>query len=144
MLSGDFARNLRILNRNLRVYCGNDDSKPAGLYQVIDGEYRSICGVDKNYLPEFTIWDKKGHIIKSGWRRILDILILSKLVNRKQAMKVFRTYFEHPNTKCVIEEDPIRKEIKQLQVDAAYKGKVNTDWMMDISKEINKRHERPC
>ena len=90
MLAGDFERKLRKLNRNLRIFCGDDDSRAAGIYQVIRGEYTEICGVDKNELPEHSIREPNGAFIKAGWRRTLKILIKKGLIDRNKAEKLFR------------------------------------------------------
>ena len=115
MLSGEFERKLRKLNPSLKIWCGDDYSKPAGLFYIRNNEYIEICGVDKNNVPEFTIWDNKGHIVKSGWRRILEILIPRKLIDKHIAERVFNTYFDCPNALPYIEEDYIYKKIKEAQ-----------------------------
>jgi len=91
VLPGDFERNLKILNKSLRIFAGSDNSKAAGLFTVIDGEYVQICGVDKNTVPEYPIYDKYGHILKSGWKRVLNILIKMKYINKFKALSVFKT-----------------------------------------------------
>lgn len=96
MLSGTFQSKLRSLNRNLRIYCGNDDTKPAGIFRVIRGEYTEICGIDKNYVPERSIFAKNGTHIKGGWRRALRLLIKQGLVNRASAEKEFSTTLHYP------------------------------------------------
>lgn len=141
MLSGDFARKLRCLNPRLKVWCGDDNSKPAGLYYVVGDEYVSICGVDKNYIPEYTIWDNKGHIIKSGWRRTISQLLQRHLVSKKDVMRVFNTRLNGMNTQCPKVYDPISIEIGRLQSKAMDKGHIDVDWMMDIAKEIRKKPE---
>ena len=98
MLAGDFQAKLRKLNPKLRIFCGNDDHRPAGIYQVIRGEYTEICGIDKHYVPEWSIREENGAIIKSGWRRALKILINKGLVDREYAQKLFnaRLHYRKP------------------------------------------------
>lgn len=91
MLAGDFERKLRKLNKKLRIFCGDNDARPAGIFQVIRGEYTEICGIDKNYVPEHSIRAPHGAHIKGGWRRALKILIKQGLIDRSKAEKVFRT-----------------------------------------------------
>jgi hypothetical protein len=102
MLSGDFARKLRILNRKLRIFCKNDDSKPAGIFQVIRGEYTEICGIDKQYIPERSVLAENQTHIKGGWRRALRILIKKGLIDRPAAEKLFRTrlHYKTPRKKA--------------------------------------------
>lgn len=115
MLSGDFERKLTKLNRNLRIYCGNDSSKPAGIFTVLpNGDYQEICGVDKNYLPEHIVYNDKGFIIRSGWRRPLKILINKGYIDRHKAEKVFETYLEYSAPK------PKRKQSSVASVTAKH------------------------
>lgn len=90
MLSGDFERKLRKLNRKLRVYCGNDDRFAAGIFVVSkSGEYTEVCAADKNFVPEYAEYNYDGRIKKSGWRRTLKILISNGLVKKEAAQKEF-------------------------------------------------------
>ena len=91
MLAGDFERKLRKLNRSLRIYCSDYDSRPAGIFHVVNGEYTNICGIDKHYVPERSIRMPWGAHYKGGWRRALNILIKKKLINKKEAEKLFKT-----------------------------------------------------
>jgi len=95
MLSGDFERKLRRLNPNLRIFCGDNDSKAAGIYTVENSEYKAICGIDKNYLPEHKVQDEQGYILKSGFRRVIKILINQGYIDRKKAEKEFSLSFEY-------------------------------------------------
>jgi hypothetical protein len=106
MLSGDFERRLRRLNSNLRIFCGDDDSKPAGIYHVVRGEYTEICGCDKNWLPEHIQYNEDGSIRRGGWRRTLKILINKGFIDRRQAEKVFQTHLEYKGTKRVLPKRP--------------------------------------
>lgn len=101
MLSGDFARKLRQVNNRIRIWCGNDDSKPAGIYAVENNEYKEICGVDKNYLTKEIIWNSDGSIKRSGWLRPLKILLKQGYIDRWKAEKVFGTYLGNLGRKNV-------------------------------------------
>lgn len=95
MLSGEFERKLKRLNRNIRVWCG-DSNRAAGVYHIdSQGQYNEICGCDKNYLPEHTEFNEKGGILRGGWRRVVRVLIQMKLVDRRHAEKVFQTHFPY-------------------------------------------------
>ena len=91
MLAGDFQKNLRKLNPKIRIYCGDWDTRPTGIYHIVNGEYTEICGIDKHYIPERSIKAPHGAHIKGGWRRALRILINQGLVDRRKAEKLFRT-----------------------------------------------------
>jgi hypothetical protein len=98
MLAGEFQRKLRALNKDLRIWCGDDSSRPAGLFIVQRGQgehdnadYVEICGVDKNWVPEHVEYNANGTYHKGGWRRVLRILIQKGLVDRRHAERVFNT-----------------------------------------------------
>lgn len=99
MLAGTFQSKLRRLNSNLRIYCGDNSARPAGIFHVVRGEYTELCGVDKNEVPEHSIFDANGAHIKGGWRRALKILIKMGLVDRRSAQKVFRTNLNYKSPK---------------------------------------------
>jgi hypothetical protein len=111
MLSGEFERKLRRLNCNIRIFCGNDDSKPAGIYTVRQGEYEQICGIDKNYIPEYPIRDINGAYIKSGFRRAIKILINKGYIDRKEAEKEFRLSFEYEAPKFKYHSPSLRNKL---------------------------------
>lgn len=93
MLAGDFQCRLRRLNPKLRIWCGDDDSKPASIFFVRGGEFEQVCGIDKNWVPEHTEYRPDGTILRGGWRRAVRILIQRRLVDRWHAQRVFGTSF---------------------------------------------------
>lgn len=91
MLAGDFAHKIKQLNPRLKIACGDDDSRPASLFFVDRlGEEEAICGIDKNIVPEWPVFNANGSIKKAGWRRTLRILIGRGLVDRFEAQKLFK------------------------------------------------------
>jgi hypothetical protein len=99
MLAGDFQHKLRKLNPKLRIFCGDNDARPAGIFRVVRGEYTEICGIDKNDIPEHSIFAPHGAHIKGGWRRALKILINMGLIDRTKAEKIFRTRLHYKSPK---------------------------------------------
>lgn len=90
MLAGDFQRKMRKLNRNLRIWCGDNDKMAAGIFIVSpQGEFEDICGIDKNYVPRYTEYREDGGLRKGGWQRALKILIGKGLIDRRKAEKEF-------------------------------------------------------
>ena len=125
MLAGDFARKLRKLNKKLHIFCGNDDARAAGIAIVApNGEVVEICGADKNYIPEFVSYKEDGRIFKSGWRRVLKILISKGLVNRQQAEKEFgtRVIGVRAPKRHQIKQDSLLSRLKDLGVDVIETG----------------------
>ncbi len=140
MLAGEFARKLSKLNSKLRVFCGDDDHKPAGIFYVTpQGEYTEVCGIDKNYVPEFTDWDKIGHIKHGGWRRALQVLSSLKLINRRESYKLFGHWDEHRQPPFVREIDSLDKQIQELTANPGMKQ--NGDLFVDVSRELTKKKQ---
>lgn len=140
----DFERRVHRLNPNLHVWWGGDENRPGSLYMIVAGEVIDICGVDKYDTPENIIYDKTGHIIKSGWRRPLLILLARRLINQKKTEVVFKTKFKRGEVVPVHKiDDPIFRAIRAAEERAMYKHGKNKgllrDDIMDLSKEIHKK-----
>jgi|WetSurMetagenome_2_1015567.scaffolds.fasta_scaffold1081100_1 hypothetical protein len=144
MLSGDFLKVLRKLNKKLRV-CSLENSKhAAGLYYIDPWEgYIAVCGVDKNYIPEQTEVDEVGHILKSGWRRVVNILLARKLTTREKVKQVWPSFFEqHVPAATFSNDDPIYKKILKYETDEENKRGVagmTSDQMLEVAEEVRKR-----
>lgn len=109
MLLGELMRKLKRLNRHLRVYA-KDSPYAAGIYVVKNGEFEHICGVDKGDVPEHMQRWTNGLIRKSGWRRVLRILIQNRYVDRFAAQRLFNTHFNYvPLKRTRIEADKLEK-----------------------------------
>lgn len=113
MLSGEFERKIRKLNRNLRVYCRDNPRTPAGIFLLqADGTVEDVCGIDKNYVPEHSEFHPDGQHKKGGWRRALRLLINRRLIERRQAERVFSTHLEYapriPRAKRINVEDKLK------------------------------------
>lgn len=139
MLAVNFQHKIKQLNSHLKFYGSSDKTKPLALYLVEDGEAEHICGVDRNELPEFTEFDKKGHIVKAGWRRTLKILIQKGLVSRRKAEALFGISMDSRKkpSEAVI-EDRIGKAINDFSWMSKDGLTMKKDDIMDISKEIRK------
>ena len=144
MLAGDFFRKLKKLNKKLKVYCGNDDSKPAGLFMIHNREYTNICSIDKNFVPKYTIVDKKNHILKGGWQRTLKILIAKKLVNKKKVKQLFGSIDNYRPPTYATEVASIEQGIRDTenrhiyhgQFDSKGKAKMKRNEILEIQKAI--------
>ena len=144
MLSGDFQKAVKKLNSKLQI-CSMDNSKnAAGIYYIDPFEgYMAICGVDKNYVPERTEVDEIGHILKSGWRRVVNILLARQLTTREKVKEVWPSYFEqHVPAATFSNDDPIQKQISKYETDEENKRGVrglNADQMLEIAEEVRKK-----
>lgn len=99
MLAGDFQRKLRKLNPRLHIYSRGYNDWPAGIFHVVGGEYTEICGIDKNIVPEYSVYKETGAHYKGGWRRALKLLIKQGLIDRRNAEKLFRTTLNYGRKK---------------------------------------------
>jgi len=115
LLSGEFERKLRKLNRGLQIWCGNDNSKPAGLFIMKNGEYTQICGVDKNYIPKTIIKNSDGSIFKAGWLRTLKILLKQGYIERFKAEKVFNIYLGNLGRKNVSTNNRTMPQVSPIE-----------------------------
>lgn len=115
MEPGVFLRKLQSLNRELRIFCGDEDNRPAGLWLHHNGDYIEICGVDKNAVPEHCEYHPvTGRIRKSGWRRVLKILLEKGLVNKREAQKTFNTRLDY-FTPMKLERGIILRELDEAK-----------------------------
>lgn len=114
-MASDFQQKIHSLNHKLRIYCGDNDSMPAGLY-IIDstGEYTELCGVDKNYINEWPSYDRYGKMLKGGWHRVLRLLVSKRLVDRRHSYRLFGRWDVHREPPFVIEASPIDNSINDL------------------------------
>ena len=144
MFFGTFEQKLRKLNPRLKVFKTHDSAKgPWGLYLISKwgGSIDHVCGVSSNngFIYELTErrWD--GYILRQGWRRVLQILISKKLVDKNKATRVFSTSFEGNRGRgLVIEKDPITRAMEAAR-DIGYKKTglqdyVEVDDLVDIHR----------
>lgn len=116
-MPGEFERRLLKLSKGkIRIFCGDDNTKPAGVFYVERGEYTDLCAVDKNNVPERTERWADGRIRKGGWRRVLRILIQRKLVDRKAAERLFNTHLEYSTFDRVkMFNDPLAQKLAAMK-----------------------------
>ena len=144
MYGGDFQRCLRQLNPKLRICCLENSSHAAGIYYIdpVEG-YVSICGVDKGFVPVCTSVDAVGHILKSGWYRVVNILMARGLTMPRKVQKVWPNFFlsripaaEFSNV------DPILSKVKSYVTEAeARKGdqRLTDEQILDVSEDIHRK-----
>lgn len=140
MLSGDFYKKLKQLNPNLRVWADpNKTDTLAGVYYVDPFKgYTDLMGIDKNYIPEYTIYDNKGYIIKGGWSRVVWLLYRSRLTTRDKVKKVFPSFFERRimNTAPQIEVDRTQKRLEDLGIPTTMAQSTDIDELIGKADEV--------
>lgn len=115
MFASDFQSKLQKLNPRLRIFCGDSPTRPAGLYIIQGNEYTDLCGVDKNWIGEWPIYDRYGKMLKGGWRRVIKLLSDKKLIDRQRSHKYFGYWEEHREPPIFTDLKPIDAAIKSME-----------------------------
>lgn len=144
MLAGVFQNKIKKLNHRLYFIASSDTSKPIALYRISDNNIEHICGTDRNDVPEFPIHDKKGHILKGGWRRTLMILLKKKLINKNKAEILFSTVLDGRKVGYTIEESAINRALRQATVQLDEGFEMKKDDMFDIAGMIRQERDHAC
>lgn len=114
MLASTFQRNLKKLNKKLHIFCGDDSTRPAGIWHIDKREYTDICGIEKNYVNEWPTYDQYGKMLTGGWNRALKLLSSAKLIDRRQSYKLFGHWDEHREPYHEFNKRPIDTALDQL------------------------------
>jgi hypothetical protein len=141
---GDFYRCIRQLNPKLKICSLENSTHAAGLYIIDDREgYISICGVDKGYVPVTTTVDEVGHILKSGWYRVVRLLLNEGLTTPDKVRKVWPNFFLSRIPKAEFQNiDPILKKIGRFvheQEDKRGEQGMSADQIMEVAEEVKKK-----
>lgn len=144
MYSGDFLRCLKQLNPKLKVASISGSKHGAGIYYIDEREgYIAVCGVDKNYVPVATQVDEVGHILQSGWVRVVRILLSRGLTTSKLVTKVWPNFFLSRIPPAEFQNvDPILRKMGKFvseQEDTRGKQGMNADQVMEIAEDIHKK-----
>lgn len=137
MLASDFHLKLKKLNPKLKVFCGDDSQKPASIWYCKDGvEELTVCGIDKNQVPEFIRFDNEGRIVKGGWRRAVQLIINKGLTSRKRAESIFHTHFNVAPQKVPVIQSKIDRAIADMESRKDYRGVARTDDVVSIGRMV--------
>jgi len=144
MYGGEFQRCLKQLNPKLRICCLENSSHAAGIYFIdpVEG-YIPVCGVDKGFVPVATTVDEVGHILKSGWFRVVNILLINKLTTHEKVKKVWPNFFLSRIPPAEFQNvDPLLKKMGKFvfeQADKRGDGKMTPDQILDVAADIHKK-----
>lgn len=112
-------KKLRELNPKLRV-CQFENSKHLpGVYYVDEREgIVDVCATDISWVPARPKYNTKGMMVKSGYRRVVHILLHMNLTTPAKVRKVFPGFFEshYPNPSPV-QARSIHKEWSAMMQD---------------------------
>lgn len=141
---GDFYRCIKQLNPKLRICCLDNSKHAAGLYLIDPQEgWISICGVDKGYVPVATTVDEVGHILVSGWYRVVRLLLMQGLTTRAKVQKVWPNFFLCRVPKAEFcNADPILKKMGQFvfeEEDKRGAPRLTPDQIVEIAEDIHKK-----
>lgn len=141
---GEFYRCIKQLNPKLHICSLEGSAHAAGLYYIDPREgYISICGVDKHYVPVATTVDEVGHILKSGWYRVVRILLKEGLTTPDKVKKVWPNFYMSRIPKAEFQNiDPILKKIGKFvyeQEDKRGKQGLTADQIMEVAEEVKKK-----
>jgi hypothetical protein len=141
--TGTWLRCLKVLNPKLRVCSFEGSNKLAGLYLINrQGEWEDICGVDKQFVPPYATFDDGGHIIKSGWRRVMWILLEHGYTTREQVKKVCNGFFDsraraYDRFVGGVSGDPISNKMLKWQQEKSDPDELlTTDQILELGKDI--------
>ena len=142
MTTGTFLRYLGRLNPKLRVCSFENSANLAGLYYInAKDEWVDICGVDKEYVPEYSEWDKAGHLTVSGWRRVAFILLRLHLTTREKIVRNWPGFFLHwsqgrvDKDRLVQIENPTKKKAAEVLTDLKA---VDDEAVLDLAADLHK------
>lgn len=138
-----FQKCMRQLNPKLRICC-QDTSHAAGLYYIdpVEG-YVDVCGVDKKWVPVAAEVDAIGHILKSGWYRVVNILLARKLTTPDKVTRIWPGFFGARVPAATFSNaDPILSKFKSYVTEAeARKGdqKLTDDQILEVAEDVRNK-----
>lgn len=90
-----WLQKLKQLNPKLRVCQFENSRHLPGIYYVDDKEgIVDICATDICWVPPYPEFNKAGTLIKSGYRRVIFLLLHTKLTTRDKVKKIWPSFFE--------------------------------------------------
>lgn len=88
-------KKLRQLNPRLRVCQFENSSHLPGIYYVHDKDgIVDVCATDLAWVPPMPVYDTHDRLVKSGYRRVVFILLQMGLTTRSRVRGVFPSFFE--------------------------------------------------
>ena len=143
MYGGEFQKCLKQLNPKLRICC-LETNRAAGIYYIDPQEgYIQVCGVDKGWVPVATTVDEVGHILKSGWYRVVTILLSQGLTTPEKVRKVWPNFFlsRIPKAEWYNFDPIVRKIGKFVSEEEDKRGEqgMTADQIMEVSEDIHQK-----
>jgi len=96
MLQHTWYRKLKQLNPRLKVCQFESSNHLPGIYYVDDRDgIIDVCATDIGWVPALPVFNSQGVLIKSGYRRVISILLGAKLTTPNKVKQIFPSFFEH-------------------------------------------------
>lgn len=95
MLQHTWYKKLRQLNPRLRVCQFDNSNYLPGVYYVDDKEgIVDLCATDRGWVPAYPEFSSDGRLIKSGYRRVILLLLHQKLTTKDKVRRLWPSFFE--------------------------------------------------
>lgn len=99
MLQITWFEKLKKLNPRLRVCQFENSRHLPGIYYIDGrGEISDICATDCGWVPPYPEFDVSGRLVKSGYRRVIFILLHIKMTTKDKVRKHFGSGFFEQRT----------------------------------------------
>lgn len=148
MIYGTFKHKLKQLNPRLRIFqnCAPED-RPWGIYLVKHQgmEIEHICGINPKAGMIYELTERRwdGYILRQGWRRILKILLVKKLIDKKKAESLFGTSFDGNRGKgLTVQKDPLTLAMQEARQRGLEKTGVENYVQVDDLVDIHRWREQ--
>jgi hypothetical protein len=138
-----FYKCIRQLNPKLRICDLDNSSHAAGLYYIDPREgWIQVCGVDKKWVPVATTVDEVGHILKSGWVRVVRILLAQGFTTPARVRQVWPNFYLSRIPKAEFHDvDPILNKIGKFVTEEENKrGEqgMTSDQIFEVAEDVRK------
>ena len=88
-------QNLKQLNPGLKVCQLENSNHLPGVYYIDERDgIVDICATDIGWAPPYPEYDSRGGMVKSGYRRVIFLLLHTKLTTKDKVRKLFPGFFE--------------------------------------------------
>jgi len=90
-----WLQKLKRLNKSLRVCQFENSNHLPGIYYVDDKEgIVDVCATDICWVPAYPEFNKAGALIKSGYRRVVYVLLHAKLTTKEKVKNIWPSFFD--------------------------------------------------
>jgi len=148
MNTANWLKHLKKLNPKLGVCMLENSNAHPGVYYINEkNEWITVCATDYNggWVPEHSEWDVNGHLVHSGWRRVVKVLLALKLTSNEKVIKEFPSFYLHrePNPFAKVDlQDKVQKKTQEYLAENLEKtgaSCLKADQALELAEEIHKK-----